>query len=314
MRKTMLCAFLSLLAGGSFAAAEEPFDYFANSWALVGLKDYLDGTRITPQNELLLANNQKLRIALGARLTPLSRRQTKTRLDGWLPVIQLAAEEDRRPLRRCASGRRRCRMCPTGKTAFRGPTAGPGFLNWVWIKATNSGPQPAEAQVQAVRGEGPDARVQTLRWSLAAGAMAEGVLREPYLPSAGDAFADAPPQIWLDRTVQFWRDLLGEGAVLETPDRKANDALRASYVDQFINNDHGVVHGGEGFYDEFYIRDGAYEVLQFEEGGFTETARRALEAVPGRSTPRRPVRDPERAVRRERPGDLDTLAVLSDHG
>ena len=92
------------------------------------------------------------------------------------------------------------------------------------------------------------------------------------------AFADQTPKLWLDRTVQYWQSLIGSGAVVETPEAKANQALLASHVDQFINNDHGVVQGGEVFYDIFYIRDGAYEVQQFEEAGFLEAARASLAA------------------------------------
>ena len=52
----LACAWVSRLH------AEEPFDYFTNSWAVVGLKDYQDATRITPQNELLLSGNRKLQL------------------------------------------------------------------------------------------------------------------------------------------------------------------------------------------------------------------------------------------------------------
>jgi hypothetical protein len=34
--------------------AEEPFDYFDNSWSVIGLKDYARGTRITPDNKLMI--------------------------------------------------------------------------------------------------------------------------------------------------------------------------------------------------------------------------------------------------------------------
>ena len=61
------------------------------------------------------------------------------------------------------------------------------------------------------------------------------------------------------------------------PCAKATQALKAVHVQQFIDNDHGVLKGGEGFYDEFYIRDGAYQILQFEEGGFADAARKAIE-------------------------------------
>ena len=45
------------LSGGSLGA-EEPFDYFRNSWNVIGLKDYQCGTRVTPDNRLLLADNK----------------------------------------------------------------------------------------------------------------------------------------------------------------------------------------------------------------------------------------------------------------
>ena len=32
------------------AQAAEPFDYFRNSWNVIGLKDYRNGARITPAN------------------------------------------------------------------------------------------------------------------------------------------------------------------------------------------------------------------------------------------------------------------------
>jgi len=35
-----------------------------------------------------------------------------------------------------------------------------------------------------------------------------------------------------------------------------------------------VLHGGEGFYDEFYIRDGAYQMLELEEAGLIDAARK----------------------------------------
>ena len=34
------------------AANDAAFDYFENNWNVVGLKDYLHGSRVTPNNEL----------------------------------------------------------------------------------------------------------------------------------------------------------------------------------------------------------------------------------------------------------------------
>ena len=47
-------------------ATDAPFDYFQNSWNVIGLKDYNDGTRITPANELLLAHKTKAVISCGS--------------------------------------------------------------------------------------------------------------------------------------------------------------------------------------------------------------------------------------------------------
>jgi hypothetical protein len=55
-----------------------PFDYFRNSWSVIGLPDYERGTRITPDNQLLLWGTERITIEIGSPGAPLSRRQTKT--------------------------------------------------------------------------------------------------------------------------------------------------------------------------------------------------------------------------------------------
>ena len=48
-------ALFSLLTGIAFFGwTETPFDYFDNSWSVIGLKDYARGTRITPDNALMI--------------------------------------------------------------------------------------------------------------------------------------------------------------------------------------------------------------------------------------------------------------------
>ena len=78
---------------------DEPFDYFRNSWNVIGLKDYARGTRITPKNTLVIGDstrkNTTVQIRFGRQLIPLSRKQTKRLLNGWLPVILITAEDGR---------------------------------------------------------------------------------------------------------------------------------------------------------------------------------------------------------------------------
>jgi hypothetical protein len=268
------------VAGAAIAArsAEAPFDYFQNSWSVIGLKDYNDGTRITPQNELVLAGNARLRLSCGPRFTPLSRKQTKTLLDGWLPIVLLATEEDgvRYEFTFWAT------PLPTVKNwraAFAWPTEGENFLNWVRVKATNPGPGPAKAGVRLdllVTNAPPPTE-----WSALLGPekSAETCFRIPFkLVADAAAFDKANARVWLDRTISYWRNLMANAASIEVPCAKATAALRAAHVCQMLVSDHGVLHGGEGFYDEFYIRDGAYQVLELEEAGLLDAARNTMAA------------------------------------
>ncbi|HTQ09827.1 MAG TPA: discoidin domain-containing protein, partial [Fimbriimonadaceae bacterium] len=82
------------------------------------------------------------------------------------------------------------------------------------------------------------------------------------------------------RTIGYWQGVASRAASISVPEPKANDTLRFAHVTQLIALDKGVVKGGEGFYDEFYIRDGAYQILELEEAGLFDIARRALESYP----------------------------------
>ncbi|HEY5914050.1 MAG TPA: malectin domain-containing carbohydrate-binding protein [Verrucomicrobiae bacterium] len=257
--------------------ASEPFDYFENSWSVIGLKDYEHATRLTPQNEMLLANGAKARLVVGPAHTPLSRKQTKTLVEGWLPVVLLQTEQ---------SGVRYeftlwATPLPTAKDwrrAFAWPTEGENFLNWIRVKARNVSAEVREAGVRLER-TGTNAAILA-QWStsLHPRQTATTCFRIPFAPVTNGATLDREsPKVWLDRTVRYWRSLLAGGARFEVPCAKATQALKAVHVQQFIDNDHGVLKGGEGFYDEFYIRDGAYQILQFEESGFADAARKAIE-------------------------------------
>ena len=276
----MLSVLVIQIACAALAARppDAPFDYFQNSWSVLGLKDYNEGTRLTPENELVLADKARLRLSCGPRLTPLSRRQTKTLLDGWLPVVLLATEQDgvRYEFTLWAT------PLPTVKdwrAAFDWPTEGENFLNWIRVKATNPGGAPAEARVQLDRlvTNAPP----PVAWSatLAPGRSTETYFRIPFKPVAHPAVLDqANPKAWLNQTVSYWRSLMAKGARIEVPCEKATQALLAAHVCQMLVSDHGVLHGGEGFYDQFYIRDGAYQVLELEEAGLFDAARNSVAA------------------------------------
>lgn len=265
--------------------ADEPFDYFRNSWNVIGLKDYRHGTRVTPDNKLHLADKAKAQIRLGRELTLLNRKQTKTLLEGWLPVILLTAEDGpvRYDLKLWATP---LPIVKDWRKAFDWPTEGENFLNWIHVEATNTSGEKARAKVKVeLSPDRPDSDA-LFDLSLPPGASAVATARIPFSPvDDPSVLANADPNVWLDRTVQYWRGALAEATHIEVPCTKASEALLAAHVCQLIASDHGEVHGGEGFYDEFYIRDGAYQVMELEEAGLWDAARKAVELYLKRQRP-----------------------------
>jgi len=287
---------LELTLGGA-RHAEVLFDYFVNNWNVVALKDYRNGSRITPDNELLLAGKTPVRIRIGPKRTPLSRANPKLAMDGWMPIMLVTAMD--------GSVRYEVTYWATPlpdvkdwRKAFDWPTEGENFLCWIRVKVTNTSdglvganveiapdrsiklskfrhPEP-QAEPKAGR---PHTRKHSWSWRLAPGASAEGVARYTFFP-AGDpkAYDRQDAQVWLKRTADYWRGVMGGAAKIDVPCRKANEALLAAHVCQLIANDHGEVHGGENFYDRFYIRDGAYQVMELAEAGLLDAARKAMES------------------------------------
>ncbi len=256
--------------------ADEPFDYFRNSWNVIGLRDYQHGTRVTPDNKLQLADGAEVRLRFGGPLTPLSRKQVKTLLDGWLPIVLITAEDG--PVRYDFT--LWATPLPTVKdwrAAFDWPSEGENFLNWILVKATNTGTAGAEAKVK-VDQSGPAPAESEFSWSLQPGESAEGVVRTPFMPvDDPTAFAREDHALWLERTRQYWEDLILTACRIEVPCPKATEALLAAHVCQLIANDHGQLQGGEGFYDEFYIRDGGYQIMELEEAGLSDAAAKAVD-------------------------------------
>lgn len=306
---SLLFAFLlgpvPALAGQPDEAASEAlaFDYFANNWNVIGLKDYKDGSRITPENEMLLSDGTAIQVRLGAERTPLSRAHGKRAMDGWLPIL-LVTETDG-PIRLTVTYWATPLPDVTDwRAAFAWPTEGENFLCWIQVAATNTSSEPAVAYAEvgpppagewpdsiataaAAPSDSPSPRTFQWRWRLAGGETAVGVARYPFAPIADvAAYDDEDATVWLGRTRRFWQDLVLEGtAHIEVPCAKANQTLLAAHVCQLIANDHGDVHGGEGFYDVFYIRDGAYQVMELEEAGLHEAARLAVRLYLDRQRP-----------------------------
>jgi hexosaminidase len=272
----------------------ENFDYFTNNWNVIGLKDYIHGSRITPDNKLILAGKTPIEIRIGPDRIPLSRKNPKLAKDGWMPIIVVTAEKElvdyevtywATPLPDVKDWRK----------AFDWPTEGENFLNWIRVRATNNSDKPVQVNVEV----GPTPQVKAPRtpeeqsatkvdavhtrkhfwsWRLAPGGSGEGIARYTFFPVEDPKKYDREDaRLWLKRTAEYWQGMMDRAARIEVPCRKATEALLAAHVCQLIANDHGEVHGGEDFYDTFYIRDGAYQVMELEEAGFIDAAARAIE-------------------------------------
>jgi len=274
MYQFLLFLFFSAVFSSESMNATDLFDYFANSWSMIGLRDYQDATRITPENKLVVSDGE-VEIRIGEQHRPLSRKQTKRLLGGWLPVILLEAREG------SVSYQFKIWATPLPtvrdwEKAFNWPTEGDNYLNWVWIEVANEGSEPEKAHV-GIEGDGRDSLDQSFSWILQPSDSSEVVVRIPFHSvSHPSRFENSKVQLWLDRTVTYWEALLNGATSIEVPCQKSNNALRAAHVCQLITSDHGELHCGEGFYDRFYIRDGGYQMMQLEEAGFYEAARTAV--------------------------------------
>jgi hypothetical protein len=276
--------------GANAQVGAEAFDYFTNNWNVIGLKDYLRGSRITPENRLMLVGDRTIQIRLGSDQTPLTREHPKRLLHDWMPIVIVRAERDgvayeftfwATPLPDVRDWQQ----------AFDWPSEGENFLDWIRVRATNVGAAtttacvdinetttPDAAQPQAPQGVPEPLPSYAWSWELKPGESAEAVAQYTFEPvESATRFEREAADIWLSRCESFWQGLLEQRAQIEVPCSKATAALRAAHVCQMIANDHGEVHGGEGFYDEFYIRDGAYQVLELEEAGLSDAAAKAVE-------------------------------------
>jgi hypothetical protein len=269
--------------------ADEPFDYFINSWTVIGLKDYSFGTRITPDSQLVIRdeNNKpsNVLIRFGQQLNPLTAKMTKTLMDGWLPIVSVTAK-DGGVVYEFKFWATPLPSVKVWEKAFDWPTEGENFMNWILVKVTNTGRTAAQVKFKVERSESSGKTSKTFSRSLSSSEEAQAVISIPFFPlktESDTSLEDA--RLWLGRTVEYWKGVMSKAVQIRIPSDKATQAFLASLVYQLIASDNGELHPGEGFYDEFYIRDGAYQVMQLEEAGLTDIARKAMESFLSRQRP-----------------------------
>jgi len=241
--------------------AEQPFDYFTNSYSVVGLKDYETGVRIHPNNQFA-----GVQIKIGPSLKPLTAEHKKTLLKGWMPIVVINAQADDVAYESTIW----VTPLPTAKDwkkAFDWPVEGEKYLLWVAVKATNIGKKKvvAKASISA----------SNFTWTLSPGKSARGVLRKPI--GAGGKFDSADPGLWLKRTVEYWQGVRDKSPRIEVPDPKATSAFWAALAYQLISNDRAKFRPGEGFWDNFWMRDAVYMAMQYEEMGMWDVTKKGFD-------------------------------------
>lgn len=257
------------------------FDYFANNWNVAGLKDYPRGARISPENKIhLVESNETVEIRYGEKLLPLSRDNGKLAYGGWMPIMLVNADDGGIKYEFTIWATPMPDVKDWQK-AFSWPIEGENFAVWVRYRISNTSDAPARARMSIRKNPPGRTGDHFVDKRLAPGETLEQAARYPFFPledpGAAMNFLRADYKTWFDRTTGFWNEMMKNIAHIEVPDQKATDALKAAHVCQMIANDLGEVRGGEGFYDEFYIRDGAYQVLELEEAGMWDAARKSIE-------------------------------------
>jgi len=298
--------------------AVNPFDYFSNSWTVIGLKDYENGTRITPNGELVLADGSLCRPLIGKVMAPLNNDVKKTLRDGYLPMVKYdftAGQFIRYELEMFAVSENQI-----GDSTAQW-TQEENFLNLLRVQLSNvrevacktyfglewtNKDLPIESvyevyqhpRVRAIYAK--DALLGLVHQSDACQIRHENnrVIVQVELEPKGATSFDfcipfRPYRVSIaevenvlsgfhydechERTISEWNDLLEQGTQFDIPETKPMETYKASLVNQFIGMDHGELHAGEGFYDQLYLRDAAYQAISLLHAGYPAAARKALE-------------------------------------
>ncbi len=324
-----------------------PYEYFSNPWTVVGLKDYRDGTRISPDGTLFLGEGITFRFLAGESYAPLPvsivRSLEKDSIssleepdgasfDVALPIVHLFWEEGEKvsyefiifatPLN------------PAESPSYDHSIGSENYLNQVCVRIRSelsdavrapvgvslsrvfSAPEPIEPSGRTVRyvcredgkliflaglpeGTSMEKVGDSLRWGvpLSQNGVADLYLIIPHAPlPEGEPLRGIPlggqqgggvkkrvvpgsPAYFTEvcrRTKGFWMDLLRKGAMIGVPEEKPSLTYYASLVYTFIGRDGTVIKPGEGFYDDFYLRDGAFQVHALDLAGFTSEGEESL--------------------------------------
>lgn len=304
MHALTLCTLL--LAGGVETDDALAYEYFANPWGVVGLKDYRDGARIAPEGVVHLAGDRRVEILVGESARDL-RRARRGLVNGYLPITWLD------------DGRWRVEVLAApvdvrDRASYDGPARGEEFL--VLLSARPHGAAPLRLRfsgepLAASRGGAGETLLR--QGAAVVGCLLPGpgsvsvedrdviirplLDRSPGSPAGGASVAvllPYHPTLSAERLARLGADsgilraarsrvtehaegLLARGMRLEVPEAKPLATWRASILFQFLARDGALIKPGEGFYDQFYARDAAFQIWSLELAGYLDETRESAE-------------------------------------
>ncbi len=295
----------------------EGFDYFTNSWTVLGLTNYDRGTRVSPEGELVLADNLICCPLIGKEMVSLNDSVKRVLLHGCLPIVQydfIAGKTIRYEIEMLACPE------PEDNPNFHWPEE-KSFINLMKVKLTNlrfepctgyfhwewSGENVTVDSIADIQDHPRECCIVTperllgvihfpenrevvqdgnrvgIRAKLEVNGGVEFYIRIPFFAyersnqQKQQMLAGMDYDRWHEKTVAYWKNLLEKGTRLKIPEEKTIDTYKTSLVYQFIGQDHGEIHAGEGFYDELYLRDAAYQAISLVHAGYPEDAKKGLE-------------------------------------
>ena len=94
---------------------------------------------------------------------------------------------------------------------------------------------------------------------------------------------------YLQRTVEFWDEILSRGLDITVPEAKVNDTFRASLIYDLIARDkvgdQYVQNVNKFHYHDFYLRDSSFIARMYDLSGYPDYAHQVLDFFPGWQQP-----------------------------
>lgn len=81
-------------------------------------------------------------------------------------------------------------------------------------------------------------------------------------------------------TISFWKELVNEGAIINTPDEFINSIYTASVASLLLLKDKNIITPGPFIYHQFWFRDAAYMLWALDKSGYSRYTSEIISSYP----------------------------------